>query len=82
VVAFAGVTLPLLVGSTMIVEVIFRFEGLGFHLVNAVLKRDFPLAQTLGILFTAFVILCNLLADVGHQMIDPRVRERARTGGL
>lgn len=82
VLALAGITLPLLVGYTMIVEVIFRFEGLGFQLVNAVLKRDFPLAQTLAILFTAFVVLCNFLADVGHQIIDPRVRERARIGGL
>lgn len=80
VVAFAGVILPLILGYTLIVEVIFRFEGLGFQLVQAITTRDYALAQTLALLFTAVVIFSNFLADVGHQLIDPRVRERARAG--
>jgi peptide/nickel transport system permease protein len=79
VVAFIGVVLPLILGYTLIVEVIFRFEGLGFQLVQSIQKRDYALAQTLALLFTALVIFSNFLADIGHQLIDPRVRERART---
>jgi ABC-type dipeptide/oligopeptide/nickel transport system permease component len=79
VIAFAGIVIPLILGYTLIVEVIFRFEGIGFQLVQAIETRDYLLAQTLALLFTAIVIFSNFLADVGHQLIDPRVREQART---
>jgi ABC-type dipeptide/oligopeptide/nickel transport system permease component len=78
VIAFAGVVIPTIIGYTLIVEVIFRYEGLGFQLVQAITKRDYALAQTLALLFTALVIFSNLLADIAHQLIDPRVRDRAR----
>jgi peptide/nickel transport system permease protein len=78
VVALAGVILPTLLGYTLIVETIFRYEGLGYQLVQGIIKRDYALAQTLALLLTATVILFNFLADVAHQLIDPRVRERAR----
>ena len=78
VVAFAGIIIPLILGYTLIVEVIFRYEGLGFQLVQSITKRDYALAQTLALLFTAIVIFSNFLADIGHQLIDPRVRERGR----
>ncbi len=71
-------TIPLVLGYTLIVEVIFRYEGLGFQFVQSIQKRDYALAQTLALLFTAIVIMSNFLADVAHQAVDPRVRERAR----
>lgn len=78
VIAFAGIVIPLILGYTLIVEVIFRYEGLGFQLVQAITKRDYALAQTLALIFTALVIFSNFLADIGHHLVDPRVRERAR----
>jgi ABC-type dipeptide/oligopeptide/nickel transport system permease component len=67
-----------LLGYTLIVETIFRWPGLGFQLVDAVLKRDYSVAQVLALLLTFAVIVLNLLADVGQQVVDPRVREHAR----
>ena len=78
VVALAGVILPTLLGYTLVVETIFRFEGLGYQLVQGILHRDYALAQTLALMFTAMVIFFNFLADVAHQLIDPRVRDRIR----
>jgi peptide/nickel transport system permease protein len=75
VIALAGVILPTLLGYTLVVETIFRFEGLGYQLVQSIIRRDYALAQTLSLLFTALVILFNFLADVAHQVIDPRIRE-------
>ncbi len=80
VVALAGVILPTLLGYTLIVETIFRYEGLGYALVQGIIKRDYALAQTLALLLTATVIFFNFLADVTHQLIDPRVRDRTRGG--
>ncbi len=76
VIALAGIMLRTLLGYTLIVEVIFRWPGLGQTLVNAVLQRDYSVAQVLALLLTFVVILFNLLADVGQQLADPRVRER------
>jgi peptide/nickel transport system permease protein len=78
VVAFAGVVVPLILGYTLIVEIIFRFQGIGFQLVEAIQNRDYGLAQALALLFTAIVIFSNFLADIGHQLLDPQVRERSR----
>jgi ABC-type dipeptide/oligopeptide/nickel transport system permease component len=78
VIALAGVTIPLVLGYTLIVEVIFRWEGLGFQFVESIQNRDYALAQTLALLFTAIVIFSNFLADVAHQLVDPRVRDQAR----
>ena len=74
IIAYAGVTIPLLLGTTVIVEVMFRFPGLGYQLVQSVLNRDYFLASTLALMFTALVIACNLLANVAHRLVDPRVR--------
>ena len=76
IIALAGVMLRTLLGYTLIVETIFRWPGLGYQLVNAVLKRDYTVAQTLAILLTAVVILCNLLADIAQQWADPRTRQQ------
>ncbi len=47
-------------------------------LVDAVIRRDYSVAQVLALLLTFAVILLNLLADVGQQVVDPRVRERVQ----
>jgi ABC-type dipeptide/oligopeptide/nickel transport system permease component len=78
IIALAGVMLRTLLGYTLIVETIFRWPGLGYQLVNAVLKRDYTVAQTLAILLTLAVIFFNLLADIGQQWADPRVRQGGR----
>jgi peptide/nickel transport system permease protein len=75
--ALGGVMMRTLLGYTLIVETIFRWPGLGYQLVNAVLKRDYTVAQSLAILLTAAVIFFNLLADLGQQWADPRTRKQA-----
>jgi len=79
IIALGGVMMRTLLGYTLIVETIFRWPGLGYQLVNAVLKRDYTVAQSLAILLTAAVIFFNLLADLGQQWADPRTRTQAGT---
>jgi peptide/nickel transport system permease protein len=78
VIALAAVLLRTLVGYTLIVEVIFRWPGLGSKLVNAIITRDYPVAQVLALLLTAVVLLFNYLADIGQRWADPRTREGSR----
>jgi peptide/nickel transport system permease protein len=65
-------------GYTLIVEVIFRWPGLGHELVDAVLREDYQEARVLALLLVLVVIVLNLFADIGHQLADPRFRERVQ----
>jgi peptide/nickel transport system permease protein len=73
--ALVGTLARNLLAYTMIVEVIFRWPGLGNQLVQSILRRDYTLAQVLALMLTVLVILFNLLADVGHRFADPRLRD-------
>lgn len=78
VIALTGVMLRNLLAYTLIVEVIFRWPGLGSQLVDAVRENDFSYAQVLSLLLVLAVIFLNLLADIAHQYVDPRVRAASR----
>jgi len=63
----------LIVGSIM-VEVVFSWEGLGTLLVKSVFERDFPVVQALVFLSGVMMISVNLVVDLLYTVIDPRVR--------
>jgi ABC-type dipeptide/oligopeptide/nickel transport system permease component len=77
IISLAAVQVRSLLGYTLIVEVIFRWPGLGSRLVDVVLKRDYQPAQILALMLTLVVIFLNYMADVGYAAIDPRVRASA-----
>jgi peptide/nickel transport system permease protein len=65
-------------GYTLIVEVIFRWPGLGHELVEAVIRQDYAEARLLALLLVLVVIVLNTLAEIGHQFADPRFRARTQ----
>jgi peptide/nickel transport system permease protein len=58
------------------VEYVFSWPGLGLLTVTAIEDKDFPLLQALFLLFSAAVIVFNLIADLLYAYLDPRVRAR------
>jgi len=77
VLALAAITARTLLGYTLIVEVIFRWPGLGQELLEATSRQDYQEARVLILVMVLVVILLNLLADTGQRIADPRVREAA-----
>ena len=73
-VSLFGLSLGLLASSSLVVEAIFSWPGLGQLLLEAIFNRDFFLVIDAGMLATACLILGNLLADVLLYAIDPRTR--------
>ena len=61
-------------GGAITVEYVFSYPGLGLLTVQAIGSKDFPLLQGLFLLFSAAVILANLIADIFYSALDPRVR--------
>jgi ABC-type dipeptide/oligopeptide/nickel transport system permease component len=74
VISLTGLRLGWIVGYTLIVETIFSWPGVGFLLVDSVLRRDYPVAQFFSLLLVFFVITANWLSDIGYGLANPRIR--------
>ncbi len=68
-----GVNIAYLVGSTLVVERVFALPGLGTLMLDAIFNRDFAVVQAVTLLFAVMVVAVNLLTDVAHAALDPRV---------
>lgn len=69
-----GFSIGILLSSSLLIEVIFGWPGLGQLLLEAILQRDFYLVIDSAMLATAFLIAGNLLADILLYASDPRIR--------
>jgi peptide/nickel transport system permease protein len=67
-------SLGFIFGGAITVEYVFSYPGLGLLTVQAIDSKDFPLLQGLFLLFSAAVIIANLVADLLYARLDPRVR--------
>ena len=76
IVTMSGIQLGYLLGGTVIIEQIFILPGLGRLLVTAINERDFPVVQSVTMLFATAFVLVNLGVDVICALIDPRSRDR------
>ncbi len=74
IVTYLSMSLSHLIVGSIMVEVVFSWEGLGSLLVESVFKRDFPVVQALVFLSGVMMISVNLVVDLLYSVIDPRVR--------
>lgn len=74
VITILGLSIPGLIGGSVIFETIFAIPGMGQLFYTAVMSRDYPVVM--GILFIGAVLtlLGNLIADVSYALADPRIR--------
>ncbi len=77
VVANFTVAISLIVGGQILVEIVFNYPGIGFHLFDALGKLDYPLVQGVFVVITLIVLAANLVADAVYIAIDPRARQAA-----
>jgi peptide/nickel transport system permease protein len=73
VVVVFGINLAFLISGTVIIENVFAIPGMGSLLVDSVSTRDYPVVQGVTLLFAVLVVAINLLTDVVHASLDPRV---------
>ncbi|MGI5218435.1 ABC transporter permease [Nocardia sp. CA-290969] len=69
-----GLTIGGLLGGAVLVESIFVWPGLGLLAEEAINSRDYPLVQVLLILSVAVFVVLQLLTDIAHAWLDPRIR--------
>ena len=68
-----GLSLPALVGGTVIVENVFSVPGMGYLAVNSAFARDYPVVIGATLLTAVMVVAGNLLADIAYALVDPRI---------
>ena len=70
-----AVNIAYLIVGVVIVEVVFVYPGLGQLLVDSVAKRDLPVVQASGLIFSIVFIFLNLLADILSMLSNPKLRQ-------
>ena len=74
VITILGLSVPGLIGGSVIFESIFAIPGMGKLFFEAVMSRDYPLVMGGLVISAALTLVGNLLADLGYALADPRVR--------
>ncbi|AHM68582.1 nickel ABC transporter permease subunit NikB [Paenibacillus polymyxa] len=73
-----GMNLGKLLTGTIIVEQVFSWPGFGRYFVEAIFNRDIPVIQCYVFLAACLFIVCNLLVDLVHLYMDPRISSKGR----
>lgn len=79
VVSYAGPAAAAVLAGSLVVESLFGLPGMGRHLVQGALNRDYTLVMGMVIVYAALMIALNLLADLAYARLDPRIRREGRT---
>ena len=74
VVTVMAISIGWVLGGTIMVEMVFSYEGLGMMTWDAVLEQDYALLQALFLLMALAVLVANFIADIVYVYLDPRVR--------
>jgi peptide/nickel transport system permease protein len=74
VLTLMGLQFGYLLGGSVLVETVFSWPGSGFLLNQAIFQRDIPVLQGVILVLATFFVLLNLLVDILHSLIDPRIR--------
>ena len=77
VITILGLSVPGLIGGSVIIESIFAIPGLGQLFYMAVMGRDYPLIMASLVIGAVLTLLGNLLADLSYAWADPRLRDSA-----
>ncbi len=75
VVTILGLSVPGLIGGSVIMESVFAIPGLGRLFYEGVMNRDYPVVMGGLIIGAVLTLLGNLLADISYALVDPRLRK-------
>ncbi len=74
VVTLVGLSIPVVLTGTLIIEQVFNYQGAGLEYYQAALKPDFEVMLGITVLVGVVTVVGNLLADIGYAILDPRIR--------
>lgn len=69
-----AINIGFVVGGSILIEQIFRYEGIGLKLLDSIHSRDYTVMQGIFLIITISVIAANYIADILYSWIDPRIK--------
>ncbi len=69
-----GMAIPIILGSTVVVENLFAWPGLGMLSVKSILSRDFPIIQAYVLVLAVAFVLFNTISDIMNATLNPKLR--------
>ena len=73
-VTVVGLQIGMLIGGAILVEIFFRYPGVGLLLFESVLAKDFPVVQGIFLVIAVSTLLFILVTDLLYTVLDPRIR--------
>jgi len=80
VVTLLGLSVPGLIGGSVIIETIFGIPGMGRLFFDGVMARDYPVVMGILVIGACLTLLGNLVADLAYGWVDPRIRVLGEEG--
>jgi ABC-type dipeptide/oligopeptide/nickel transport system permease component len=74
VVTVVGLYVGILIGNSVLTEIVFNRPGLGKIIVGALNQRDYSMLQGLMVIYCFLIVVVNLITDLTYGLIDPRVK--------
>lgn len=74
IITVVGLYLGVLIGNSVLTEIVFNRPGLGKLIVGALNQRDYTMLQGMMVIYTLLVVLINLATDLIYGVADPRVK--------
>jgi len=74
VVTLVGLSIPVVITGTLIIEQVFNFPGAGLEYYQAALRNDYEVMLGITVLVGVVTVVGNLVADIGYAILDPRIR--------
>lgn len=74
IITLLGLSIPGLIGGSIIFEQIFSIPGMGQLSYHAIMTRDYPVVMALLVIASVLTIIGNLIADISYAFVDPRIR--------
>ncbi|MCC2033231.1 ABC transporter permease [Microbacterium allomyrinae] len=72
--AAVGLAIGVLFGTSLVMERVFSFPGLGTLMLSSVLGKDFPVVQGIALVIGVIVIIVNMVLDISYGVINPKAR--------
>ena len=80
VVTVLGLQFGILLGGAVLTETVFAWPGVGRLLVDAILRRDYPVVQGTVMLLAFLFVIINLVVDIIYAFLDPRIHYQGQGG--
>ncbi len=74
VISVVGIYVGVLIGSSILVTIVFNRPGLGKLMVGAITTHDYTMLQAIMVMYAGIIVLVNLVTDLAYGIVDPRIR--------